>query len=153
MRVLLHGVLPLSMRYHTSLVYLKFATDFPHLVSLVLFLYFAPNKYKKMRTKNSIFVLLGLMIAAVVSTSCSKSESDNTTPQQQIVTTDSSEFNGRLKAEVRNVNNNLENNAIVYLYANYSDLVNNLSLNFVYTNNSGIADFGYLLQGNYYLLA
>ncbi len=106
-----------------------------------------------MRTKNSIFVLLGLMIAAVVSTSCSKSESDNTTPQQQIVTTDSSEFNGRLKAEVRNVNNNLENNAIVYLYANYSDLVNNLSLNFVYTNNSGIADFGYLLQGNYYLLA
>ncbi len=106
-----------------------------------------------MRTKNSILVLLGLMIAAVVSTSCSKSESDNTTPQQQIVTTDSSEFNGRLKAEVRNVNNNLENNAIVYLYANYSDLVNNLSLNFVYTNNSGIADFGYLLQGNYYLLA
>lgn len=106
-----------------------------------------------MRTKNSILVLLGLMIAAVVSTSCSKSESDNTTPQQQIVTTDSSEFNGRLKAEVRNVNNNLENNAVVYLYANYSDLVNNLSLNFVYTNNSGIADFGYLLQGNYYLLA
>lgn len=106
-----------------------------------------------MRTKNSILVLLGLMIAAVVSTSCSKSESDNTTPQQQIVTTDSSEFNGRLKAEVRNVNNNLENNAIVYLYANYSDLVNNLSLNFVYTNNSGIADFGYLLQGNYYLFA
>lgn len=106
-----------------------------------------------MRTKNSIFVLLGLMVASVVSTSCSKSESDNTTPQQQIVTTDSSEFNGRLKVEVRNVNNNLENNAIVYLYANYSDLVNNLSLNFVYTNNSGIADFGYLLQGNYYLLA
>lgn len=106
-----------------------------------------------MRTKNSILVLLGLMIAAVVSTSCSKSDNDNTTPQQQIVTTDSSEFNGRLKAEVRNVNNNLENNAIVYLYANYSDLVNNLSLNFVYTNNSGIADFGYLLQGNYYLLA
>ncbi len=106
-----------------------------------------------MRTKNSILVLLGLMVASVVSTSCSKSESDNTTPQQQIVTTDSSEFNGRLKAEVRNVNNNLENNAVVYLYANYSDLVNNLSLNFVYTNNSGIADFGYLLQGNYYLLA
>lgn len=106
-----------------------------------------------MRTKNSIFILLGLIIAAVVSTSCSKSDNDDTTPQQQIVTTDSSEFNGRLKAEVRDVNNNLEDNAIVYLYANYGDLVNNLSLNFVYTNNSGIADFGYLLQGNYYLLA
>lgn len=105
-----------------------------------------------MCTKNSIFVLIGLVFVAVA-TSCTPSENDNTTPQQQIVTTDSSEYNGRLKAEIRNVNNNLEDNAIVYLYANYSDLVNNLSLNFVYTNNLGIADFGYLLQGNYYLLA
>jgi hypothetical protein len=92
-------------------------------------------------------------VFVAVATSCTQRENDNTTPQQQIVTTDSSEFNGRLKAEIRNVNNNLEDNAIVYLYANYSDLVNNLSLNFVYTNTSGIADFGYLLQGNYYLLA
>jgi len=105
-----------------------------------------------MCTKNSIFVLIGLVFVAVA-TSCTQNENDNTIPQQQIVTTDSSEYNGRLKAEVRNVNNNLEDNAIVYLYANYNDLVNNLSLNFVYTNNSGIADFGFLLQGNYYLLA
>lgn len=105
-----------------------------------------------MRTKNSIFALLGFMII-VVSTSCSKSDNDDTKPQQQIVTVDSSEFNGRLKAEVRSVNNNTENNAIVYLYASYGDLQNNLSLNYIYTNNSGIADFGYLLQGNYYLLA
>jgi hypothetical protein len=105
-----------------------------------------------MCTKNSILIFIGFVFV-VVATSCTQSENDNTTPQQQIVNTDSSEYNGRLKAEVRNVNNNLEDNAIVYLYANYSDLVNNLSLNFVYTNNSGIADFGYLLQGNYYLLA
>ena len=105
-----------------------------------------------MSTKNAFVVLIGLILM-IVGTACSKSDGDDTTPQQQIVTVDSSEFNGRLKAEVRNVNNNLENNAIVYLYANYSDLVNNLSLNFVYTNNSGIADFGYLLQGNYYLMA
>ena len=105
-----------------------------------------------MCTKNSILIFIGFVFV-VVATSCTQSENDNTTPQQQIVNTDSSEYNGRLKAEVRNVNNNLEDNAIVYLYANYNDLVNNLSLNFVYTNNSGIADFGYLLQGNYYLLA
>lgn len=105
-----------------------------------------------MSTKNAFVVLIGLILM-IVGTACSKSDGDDTTPQQQIVTVDSSEFNGRLKAEVRNVNNNLENNAIVYLYANYSDLVNNLSLNFIYTNNSGIADFGYLLQGNYYLMA
>lgn len=105
-----------------------------------------------MRTKNAFVVLFGIILM-IVGTACSKSDRDDTTPQQQIVTVDSSEFNGRLKAEVRDVNNNLENNAIVYLYANYSDLVNNLSLNYIYTNNSGTADFGYLLQGNYYLMA
>lgn len=105
-----------------------------------------------MSTKNAFVVLVGLILM-IVGTACSKNDKDDTTPQQQIVTVDSSEFNGRLKAEVRDVNNNVENNAIVYLYANYSDLVNNLSLNYIYTNNSGIADFGYLLQGNYYLMA
>jgi hypothetical protein len=105
-----------------------------------------------MSTKNAFAILFGLMFI-IIGSSCSKSSNDDTTPQQQIVTIDSSEFNGRLKAEVRDVNNNLENNAIVYLFANYSDLVNNLSRNYIYTTNSGIVDFGYLLQGNYYLLA
>ncbi|MFN3444202.1 MAG: hypothetical protein ACK44D_00555 [Bacteroidia bacterium] len=105
-----------------------------------------------MSTKNALVILFGLILM-IVGTACSKSDRDDTTPQQQIVTVDSSEFNGRLKAEVRDVSNNIENNAIVYLYANYSDLVNNLSLNYIYTNNAGVADFGYLLQGNYYLMA
>ena len=96
--------------------------------------------------------LFGLMLV-IIGSACSKSSNDDTTPQQQIVTIDSSEFNGRLKAEVRDVNNNVETNAIVYLFANYSDLVNNLSLNYIYTNNSGVVDFGYLLQGNYYVMA
>lgn len=105
-----------------------------------------------MSTKNALVTLFGLMLV-IIGSACSKSSNDDTTPQQPIVTIDSSEFNGRLKAEVRDVNNNLETNAIVYLFANYSDLVNNLSLNYIYTNNSGIVDFGYVLQGNYYILA
>ncbi|MBP9688138.1 MAG: hypothetical protein KBE91_00900 [Bacteroidia bacterium] len=88
----------------------------------------------------------------MVASACSKSDTD-TNPQQPIVSVDSSEYNGRLKVEVRNVNNNIEQNAIVYLYPSYQDLQNNLSLNYIYTNNNGLVDFGYLLQGNYYLLA
>lgn len=95
-----------------------------------------------------------ILLAATVMTimACSKN-SEDTTPQQAIITADSSEFNGRLKAEVRGVSNNLEANAVVYLFPDYQALQNNLSLNYQFTNSSGIADFGYVLQGNYYLLA
>lgn len=101
--------------------------------------------------KSNIKILFSFLMIVVAS--CSKSSSSDPTPQNTVITSDSSEFNGRLKAEVRNNSNNLESNAIVYLYANYSDLERNLSLNYIYTNSSGIADFGYLLQGNYYLMA
>ncbi len=106
-----------------------------------------------MPSKNSfIQSILIIVFLALVASACSKSDTD-TNPQQPIVSVDSSEFNGRLKVEVRNVNNNIEQNAIVYLYPSYQDLQNNLSLNYIYTNNNGLVDFGYLLQGNYYLLA
>lgn len=106
-----------------------------------------------MPSKNSfIQLLLTFVFLVFVVSSCSKSELD-TQPQQPVVTIDSSEYNGRLKVEVRNVNNGIEPNAIVYLYPSYEDLLNNLSLNYIYTNNNGLVDFGYLLQGNYYLLA
>lgn len=106
-----------------------------------------------MKIKCNSKLLFGFLLVMIVSASCSKSSSSDPTPQNTIITSDSSEYNGRLKAEVRNNSNNLEANAVVYLYANYSDLERNLSLNFIYTNSSGIADFGYLLQGNYYLMA
>ena len=106
-----------------------------------------------MKIKSNSKLLFGFLLVMIVSASCSKSSSSDPTPQSTIITSDSSEYNGRLKAEVRNNSNNLEANAVVYLYANYSDLERNLSLNYIYTNSSGIADFGYLLQGNYYLMA
>ena len=106
-----------------------------------------------MMMKSNSKLLVGFLLVMIVSSSCSKSSSNDPQPQNTIITSDSSEYNGRLKAEVRNNSNNLEPNAIVYLYANYTDLERNLSLNYIYTNSSGIADFGYLLQGNYYLMA
>lgn len=95
---------------------------------------------------------LFIILSGIVLNSCGDGNNDNNDPQP-IITDDSSAFNGRLKAEIRNSNNNLENNAIVYLYATYPDFINNIPLNFSFSNNSGIVDFGFLLQGNYYLFA
>ncbi|TAE79116.1 MAG: hypothetical protein EAY81_11655 [Bacteroidetes bacterium] len=90
--------------------------------------------------------------AAVLLHACGNSDNDSDDPQP-IVTNDTSAFNGRLKAEIRNTNNNLENNAVVYLYATYPDFINNIPLNFAFSNTNGVVDFGFLLQGNYYLFA
>lgn len=91
-----------------------------------------------------------LLACSISLFSCSKSDSKDS--QNPIIASDSSEYNGRLKVELRNQSNAVMNDAIVFLYASYPDLQNNISLNYVYTNSSGVADFGYLLQGNYYLL-
>jgi hypothetical protein len=96
--------------------------------------------------------LLFIILTLTVIFSCSKN-TNNSDNAQPIITADSSEFNGRLKAEIRGLNNNYENNAIVYLYATYPDFLNGLPLNYVFSNTLGIADFGYVLQGNYYLFA
>lgn len=103
-----------------------------------------------MEAKKIMMSLLGVALLVV---SCSKNSDNDASPQQAIITSDSSEFNGRLKAEVRGVNNGLEANVVVYLFPDYQALINNLSLNYQFTNSSGVADFGYVLQGNYYLLA
>ncbi len=93
-------------------------------------------------------------IALASIASCTKGSTTNdTTPQTQIISSDSSEFNGRLKAQVYGQSGSLEQGALVYLYPTYTDLTRNLSLNYVYTDQNGIADFGYLLQGNYYLMS
>ncbi|MCF8253847.1 MAG: hypothetical protein K9J84_04650, partial [Bacteroidia bacterium] len=71
-----------------------------------------------------------------------------------IVSIDSSEFNGRLYVNTFDyVTGNRITNANVYLYTNYEDIQRNLYLLFQRTNTSGEADFGYLLQGNYYIVS
>ncbi len=99
-------------------------------------------------------ILFLISLSSVVLYSCSGSNNDNTatTTPEPIITNDSSQFNGRLRVELRNQNNNLEANGIVYLYPTFDDLKRNLPLNFQFTNQSGVVDFGFLLQGNYYIL-
>ncbi len=106
-----------------------------------------------MRSKILFSALFLVVTASIILHSCGRSSNDNNDDSQPIITNDSSEFNGRLKAEIRNMNNGLESNASVYLYATYPDFINNIPLNFVFSNSAGIADFGFLLQGNYYLFA
>ncbi|MCC7532361.1 MAG: hypothetical protein IT246_00315 [Bacteroidia bacterium] len=103
---------------------------------------------KVLRNNIIVFVLSTIFI---FTQSCTLE--DDYVPPQSIVTTDSSEYNGTLKVEVYTASGAKDNNAIVYLFANYEDLKNNLALNSIPTNASGVSNFGYLLQGNYYLLA
>ncbi|MFN7312328.1 MAG: hypothetical protein ACK5UI_02495 [Bacteroidota bacterium] len=107
-----------------------------------------------MKLKAIVYLIFSAGITATGLSSCTATETKSNDPQpQQIISTDSSEFNGRLKADVRTSNNNPDNNAVVYLYASYEDMLRGLPLNFITTNSEGIADFGFLLQGNYYLFA
>lgn len=101
--------------------------------------------------KYSLIVLFaGLFLGAC--NSSNKNNEENPTP---IITIDSSEFNGRLYVYTYDFfSNNVLGNTDVYLYVNYNDIARNLWLNTIRTNASqGEADFGFLLQGNYYLVA
>ena len=92
-------------------------------------------------------------LVLVVFMACTKTES-NPNPSQTIITSDSSQYSGRLKVTVLDGtnNNSLINDAQVFLYPTYDDLKRNFYINTVYSA-GGTADFGYILQGNYYLRA
>lgn len=85
---------------------------------------------------------------------CSKTENTSSQPSQTIITSDSSQYSGRLKVTVldgTNGNRTIDG-ASVFLYPTYEDLKRNYYLNTVISIN-GTGDFGYILQGNYYLRA
>ncbi|MFA9214974.1 MAG: hypothetical protein ACEQSR_14230 [Candidatus Methylacidiphilales bacterium] len=94
----------------------------------------------------------------VIIASCTKTETLKTETivnnKDSIITIDSSLFNGRLKVLVLDGTNNntAVNGAQVFLYPTYEDVKRNY---FIYSVSSlaGQADFGYILQGNYYLRA
>lgn len=97
--------------------------------------------------------LLYTALVLVSFLACSKSDTVST-PSQTIITSDSSQYSGRLKVIVLDGtnNNSVINGAQVFLYPTYEDLKRNFYLNTV-SSVSGTADFGYILQGNYYLRA
>lgn len=101
--------------------------------------------------KNLMWMMLALMIFGA----CTKS---NNTPSDTtggtIVTIDSSEFNGKLLVTSYDYyTGNKISNAQVYLYTRYEDISKNLYLYYRPSNSNGESDFGYLLQGNYYIVA
>jgi hypothetical protein len=91
-------------------------------------------------------VLFGLM-------ACNRTDTI-ATPNQTIITSDSSQFTGRLKVIVLDGtnSNSVINGAQVFLYPTYDDMKRNYYINTV-SSISGSADFGFILQGNYYLRA
>ncbi|MCU0442786.1 MAG: hypothetical protein MUE96_10345 [Bacteroidia bacterium] len=95
---------------------------------------------------------IAVLITALVASSCRKSDDDdNPTPTQTIITSDSSNATGRLYVDVFDVNGNEINQATVSLYISYTDLQKSLPLYTFTSNNNGRVDFGFVLQGNYYL--
>jgi hypothetical protein len=89
--------------------------------------------------------ILGLFVLA----SCTKKEGDTT---QTIITSDSSEVTGRLYVDAYDANGNRVNNVTASLFLSYADVRNNISLyTFSSNNSSGRVDFGYILEGNYYV--
>lgn len=102
--------------------------------------------------------LFAIIILTVMVASCTKTETLKTETivnnKDSIITIDSSLFNGRLKVLVLDGTNNntAVNGAQVFLYPTYEDVKRNY---FIYSVSStaGEADFGYILQGNYYLRA
>lgn len=96
------------------------------------------------------FILCSLVLIAFAFASCSKDDNDNA-PQQSIVVADSSEVTGRLLVTVSNVNGDPVANATVNLYLTYDDVLRGISLYSFPSTNSGQVDFGYILQGNYYV--
>lgn len=94
-----------------------------------------------------VFILITLALIA----SCRKTDEDDQVPTQTIITSDSSNATGRLYVDVYDVNGNEINQAEVRLYITYNDLQKNLPLYTFTSNTIGRVDFGFVLQGNYYL--
>lgn len=92
-----------------------------------------------------------VLFFALIAASCSKKDDKDDTPQQTIVTTDSSGVSGRLYVEVYDVNGNDLAGATVSLYLTKDDMNADMPLYSFVSPSSGRVDFGYILQGNYYV--
>jgi hypothetical protein len=104
-----------------------------------------------MKIPSSLLLLVVLFIFA-----CGKTNTVTPTDGgNTVVTIDSSEFNGRLFVTTYDYQSgNKIGGTDVYIYTNYEDIKRRLFLHYKKTNTSNAeADFGYLLQGNYYIVS
>ncbi len=93
------------------------------------------------------------IISVCVLSSCSKNEASKVTPTNTIITSDSSAYNGRLIVTTYDYLSGTKlYGTDVFLYTSYDDIKRNLHLLYLKSSTSlAEADFGYLLQGNYYI--
>lgn len=100
--------------------------------------------------------LISLLFILFLFGACSKTEtlkpSDNT---GGIITSDSSQYAGRLFVYTLDYNNgNKLTGTDVYLYTRYEDINRRLYLYYQRSSaDSALVDFGYVLQGNYYVVS
>jgi hypothetical protein len=87
-------------------------------------------------------------LSALLFVACTKQEGDTS---QTIITSDSSDITGRLYVDAYDINGNKLSNVSASLYLTYDDVKRNISLYTFTSNSSGRIDFGYILQGNYYV--
>lgn len=96
-----------------------------------------------------------LLVLPLLVTACTRTET--ATPAKEasdIILSDSSQFNGRLFVYTYDFNTNNRLSADVYLYTSYEDIQRNLYLYYKKSqSNNAEADFGFLLQGNYYVVS
>lgn len=86
--------------------------------------------------------------------SCGGSRNEEVNPNaQNVILSDTSATTGSLEVRVFTAPNNSESNATVWLYASYEDYQNNISIFQLITLNNGIANFGFINYGNYYIRA
>jgi hypothetical protein len=94
-------------------------------------------------------------LAFLAMASCKKT--DTATPEEEggtIITSDSSQFNGRLYINTLDFFGGAKlSNTDVYLFTNYEDIYRQLYLFTKRSNSNAEVDFGYLLQGNYYVVS
>lgn len=74
-------------------------------------------------------------------------------PDQPVILNDSSNYNGRLKAMVYDRSARPQGEAVVSIYDNYNDMVEDLPILTVYSSADGSADLGYVAIGHYYICA
>jgi hypothetical protein len=102
--------------------------------------------------KNYILIF---MMAFLAMASCKKTET--VTPEEEggtIITSDSSEFNGRLIINTLDYFGGTKlSNVDVYLFTSYDDIYRQLYLYTKKSNSNAVVDFGYVLQGNYYVVS
>lgn len=103
-----------------------------------------------------IKILFIFCIFSLALVSCKK-DNDNNPDSQDIVNEDNSELTGKLNVKVYYNNGSgavvASSGVVVSLYANYQDIQNGFSMFDVSTNDNGIAYFGYVNMGNYYVVS